>query len=291
MGLAKQRFKIPTALDSSYLDMEFTLSAGRSGISKPVTGRVILFALVSSFLWFYLAFQSFISKGGFPAIAGFTVSWVLLSILLVRQDNTRRMGMSLVLTMLNYVPKSGRYVPVRMSDNVHPLKRLYNIDYIDVEDGLIHFMDGTVGHGYHVVGSASALMFEQDKQIILDAVDDFYRKLPVRVEPIFDTVYEGHSVDEQLENLAETQAALKSTSPGLHALLEEQGKILKYAINNNQGLKSLHQYLIVKAPSESLLSDFEHLLAGDVEGDGLMFRLAKTLTYDELTTYYHSLVN
>lgn len=289
--MAKQRFKIPTTLDVSYFDMEFSLKSKNGvGINKPVSAKVVLFTLFALFAWFYLVFQTFIGKGGVPIIIGFTICWVILSILLVRADKTKRMGLELVFSMINYLPKSSRYVPVRMSDSMYPLQALLNVKSVDPEDGRIHFLDGQIGHVYHIVGSASSLMFEQDKQIILDKVDSFYRKLPVEVEVIYDTVYEGHVVDEQLEAVKEDMKNLNKKSKGLQALLQERHDILKYAINNNQGLTSLHQYLIVRAPSESALREFENLLIGDVEGSGLMFRLAKTLNYDEVQKYFKSFI-
>ncbi|MEW4426013.1 hypothetical protein AB1I68_00800 [Paenibacillus pabuli] len=200
------------------------------------------------------------------------------------------MGIELIFSMLNYLPKSGRYVPVRMSDSVYRLQELLNINDVDPEDGMIHYKDGQIGHVYHIVGSASALMFEQDTQRVLDKVDSFYRKLTVGVEVIYDTVKEGHVVDEQLEAVEELRANLKIKSKGLMALLNEQRDILKYAINDQQGLTSLHQYLIVRAPNEAALTEFENLLIGDVENDGLMFRLAKTLSYEEVERYFGSII-
>lgn len=287
--MAKQRFKIPTTLDVSYFDMEFTVKSKNGvGMNRPVTAKTIVFTLLATFAWFYLVFQTFIGQGGIPIIIGFTIAWVILTAMLARADKTSRTGLELIFSMINYLPKSGRYVPVRMSDNVYPLQHLLNIKTIDPEDGRIHYLDGQIGHCYHVVGSASALMFEQDKQIILEKVDAFYRKLPVGVEVIYDTVYEGHSVEDQLEATKQTKQELNVKSKGLNHLLKEQHDILKYAINNNQGLTSLHQYLVVRASSESALSEFENLLIGDVEGDGLMFRLAKTLNYKELERYFKS---
>ncbi|MGC6586670.1 hypothetical protein ACPV3A_17085 [Paenibacillus sp. Dod16] len=289
--MAKTRFKIPTTLDATYFDMEFNLQSKNGvGIKRPVSAKILLSVLFSGFAWFYLVAQTFVGKGGFPVVMGFTISWVVFSVLLIKADKTNRMGIELIFSMLNYLPKSGRYVPVRMSDSVYRLQELLNIKDVDPEDGMIHYLDGQIGHAYHVVGSASALMFEQDKQRVLDKVDSFYRKLPVGVEVIYDTVNEGHVVDEQLEAVAETKVQLKIKSKGLIALLDEQRDILKYAINDQQGLTSLHQYLIVRAPNEAALTEFENLLIGDVENDGLMFRLAKTLSYEEMERYLGSIL-
>ncbi|MEK4529830.1 hypothetical protein NST38_30975 [Paenibacillus sp. FSL H8-0104] len=289
--MAKKSFKIPTTLDATYFDMEFNLQSKNGvGINKPVSAKIILSVLLSGFGWFYLVAQTFIGRGGIPVILGFTISWAILSFLLIKADKTNRMGIELIFSMLNYLPKSGRYVPVRMSDSVYKLQELLNINDVDPEDGLIHYKDGQIGHVYHIVGSASALMFEQDTQRVLDKVDSFYRKLTVGVEVIYDTVKEGHVVDEQLEAVEELRANLKIKSKGLMALLNEQRDILKYAINDQQGLTSLHQYLIVRAPNEAALTEFENLLIGDVENDGLMFRLAKTLSYEEVERYFGSII-
>lgn len=290
--MAKQRFKIPTSLDVSYFDMEFHLKTKDGlGMNRPVSAKTVLFTLLAGFGWFYFIFQTFIGSSGVPLIIGFTIGWVILSILLIRPDKTNRLGLELVFSMINYLPKSGRHVPVRMSDSIAPFQNLLNIKTIDPEDGTVHFLDGAVGHVYHVVGSASSLMFEKDKQEILDKVDAFYRKLPVEVEVIYDTVYEGHSVDVQLESVKYDMDHLNVKSKGLQALLTEQHEVLDKAINNNQGLTSLHQYLVVRADSEASLVEFENLLIGDVENAGLMFRLAKTLNYNEATRYFKSLIS
>ena len=289
--MAKERYKIPTSLDVTYFDMEFNFkSKSGVGINKPVTAKVLMFTLFSLFIWFFVIFKTFIGKGGVPSILGFSISWGALSVLLIKTDKTGRTGLELVLSLINYIPKSGRFVPVRLSDLVYPLQNLLNIRNIDPEDGMLHFLDGQIGYVYHIVGSASSLMFDMDKQIIVNKVDSFYRKLPVGVEIIYDTVYEGHSVEEQLEAVKEDRRNLKIRSNGLNALLKERHDILKYAINNNQGLTSLHQYLVVKAPSEALLKEFENLLIGDVEGQGLMFRLAKPLGYKDTKKYFKTVI-
>lgn len=290
--MAKQRFKIPTTLDVSYFDMEFNLKSKNGvGFNNPLSAKVILFSLMAGFIWFYLIFQTFIGSGGIPIIVAFSITYLILAVLLIKADKTRRTGLELVLSAINYVPKGGRYVPVRMSDSVYPLQQLSNLNTIDPEDGRLVFKDGAIGHIYHVVGTASALMFDGDKKVIIDKVDSFYRKLPVDVEIIYDTVYEGHDVTEQMASVRADKVNLKVNSKGLNALLKEQHDILEYAVNNHAGLTSLHQYLIVRAPGDAALREFENLLIGDVEGDGLMFRLAKTLNYDEAQRYYKSLIN
>lgn len=271
--------------------MEFNLKTKNGvGLNNPVTAKVIVFSLLSMFGWFYLTFQTFIGKGSIPIAILFSITWLIMSIILIKQDKTKRLGLELAMTMINYLPKSNRRVQTRLNDNVLPMKQITNIDKVDKEDALIHYLDGYVGHVYHIVGSASTLMFDHDKEIILRKVDSFYRKLPVAVDIIYDTVYEGHSVVDQLNQVRADARNLKIQSKGLQSLLKERHDILKYAIDDNKSLASLHQYLVVRAPSGETLREFENLLAGDIEGEGLMFRLARTLTYDETVRYLNSII-
>lgn len=292
MGLAKPRYKIPVSLDVSYMDMEFTLQSKNGlGFQQPVPARIIFFSLLAMFLWMYSVTKTFIASGGFLNIVGFTICYAIFMVLMIRQDKTRRSGFHLVLAMSRYYPKSRRLIPVRSTDRVMELQNTLHIADVDLEDGLIRFMDGSIGQCYHIVGSASALMFEQDKQMILDKVDSFYRKIGLDVELIFDTVYEGHSVDEQLDATLQVQKNLRTRSKGLEKLLQERYDVLDKAINQSERLTSIHQYLIIIAKNESALTDVESLIFGDVEGDGVMFRLAKAAAHKEILRYLQSILN
>lgn len=288
--MAKERFKIPTTLDVSYFDMEFSLKSKNGlGVAKPVSAKTLLFGLLFAFAWFYLLFQTFLGRNGVATIVLFTILWLILSVLVVKTDKTGRLGAELVLSAINYLPKSGRVVPTRLADNVRPMQVLTNVETVDPEDGRIRFLDGQVGRVYHIVGSASSLMFDNDKRRIVDKVDSFYRKLPVGVEVIYDTVYEGHRVDEQVASVKADRKALNVSSPGLRLLLAEQEDILTHAIHESVELKSLHQYLVVRAPSDAELTELENLIYGDMENEGLMFRLVKALGYTETQQYLKSI--
>lgn len=282
--MAKQRYKIPTSLDASYLDVEFLLqNKDGLGPSKPVNGKAIVTGLVSIVLWMFLIFKTPVGLGGiFPAV-GFTITWFALSILLVLPDKTNRLGFELIASMIGYLPKKARTVEVRLHNDVTKIQSSTGVDYVDVEDGMIHFLDGTVGRVYHVVGSASILMFDADKTMILDKVDNFYRKLPVGVEVIFDTVKEAQRTDIQSKAAIEGYKNLKKKSKGLQALYKERHQVLKYGVGER--FKSIHQYAIIKGPKEESLNEGESLIQGDVEGEGLMFKRAESLQYEDVIRY------
>ena len=74
---------------------------------------------------------------------------------------------------------------------------------IDENSGLIEFLDGSFGSMYRVVGAASALLFEDDKEAILDRVDNFYRKMGFDVEIIKITTKESQKIYHQAAYLKE----------------------------------------------------------------------------------------
>lgn len=285
--MAKQRFKIPTSLDMSYLDLEFNFRT-KDGLSfnKPLTAKSVIMYLISGMLLLYILLNTFI-KSSVPLAVIFAVIWILLTILLVKSDNTKRTGLELMIPLLGYFSPNNRHLSVRSLDPIGPLKGLYGIDRVDEEDGLISFIDGTVGYAYQVVGNASILMFDEDKKQIIDKVDSFYRKLAPDTEVIFDTIKESQRTDEQVSNLVDNFKKLKINSPGLNHLYREQYDILNIGVGGR--FKSLHQYMIVKANTMDHLEEFENLLYGDVENDQLMFKSATPLSYNDTIDYFKGL--
>lgn len=286
--MAKSVYKIPTSLDASYVDLEFNLQTKEGlGPQTPVNGKTILLGLIAIIAWFYIVFQTPIGNGGVLIIGGFTITWIILAILLVKPDKTKKHGFELIITMANYIPKSSRRANVRLFDNLTTIQNITGVKSVDPEDGMIHFVDGTVGRVYSVVGSASILMFDQDKSMILDKVDSFYRKLPVGVEIIFDTVKESQRTDIQTQSAIDGFRQLSVKSKGLATLYKERHQILKYGVGEK--FKSIHQYAVLKAPKEESLSEGESLIISDAENEGLMFKRVETLGYEDVVRYLKQL--
>lgn len=282
--MAKSVYKIPTTLDASYVDLEFNLQTKDGlGPQTPVNGKTILLGLIAIIVWFYMMFQTPIGKGGILVVVGFTIAWIVLAVLLVKPDKTKKHGFELIVTMINYLQKSNRRANVRLFDNLTTMQHITGIKHVDPEDGMLHFMDGTVGRAYSVVGTASILMFDQDKSMILDKVDNFYRKLPVGVEIIFDTVKESQRTDIQTESAIRGFKQLNVKSRGLATLYKERHQILKYGVGEK--FKSIHQYAVLKAPKAESLSEGESLIISDAENEGLMFKRVDALNYEDVVRY------
>lgn len=286
--MAKDSYKIPSSLDASYVDLEFNLQTKDGlGPQTPVNGKTILLGLGAIIGWFFFMFQTPVGDGGLLIAGGFTVAWLLLAILLVKPDKTKRHGFELIISMVNYLPRSGRRANVRSFDSLATMQAITGVESVDKEDGMVHFVDGTVGRIYRVVGTASILMFDQDKAMILEKVDNFYRKLPVGVEIMFDTVKESQRTDIQMRSAINGYKNLNKKSPGLQKLYKERHHILKYGVGDR--FKSIHQYTILKAPKEESLREGEALIFSDAENEGLMFKRAEALDYRGVGRYIRQL--
>lgn len=98
-----------------------------------------------------------------------------MTALLLKTDKTKRMGFHLVPVLLGYLPKRNRQVYTRSTNKAGPFYSILGIESIDDVTGLVKYLDGTYAYWYRVVGSASVLLFEDDKNAILDRVDSFGR--------------------------------------------------------------------------------------------------------------------
>ncbi len=136
-----------------------------------------------------------------------------------------------------------------------------------------------------MVGTASYLLFEADRQAILDRVDAFWRKLETSCEWITVTTKEPQRVHHQLAAAEQRKRALTARDPDLAALQREQ-----YAILGQQaGRASIHQYLVLRGTSADALRRAEQLLHAEVEGSALMLKEATALGREETLAMLASL--
>lgn len=280
----KKKYAIPTSLDTSFLDLSFTFKT-KDGLrtKKPIPARTILLFLGSVFLLIYLWNSTFVGKGGTGKAIIFSILWLALTLVLSLSDKTKRAGFELIPAMINYLPKPNRRMYFRAMDDVGRLKLLMGIRDVDIEDGLIHFLDGTVGYAYDVVGSASILMFDGDKHEIVDKVDSFYRKLAPTCEIIYDTVKESQRTDRQIASNKIRHSRCMSNSPGLQTLFQETNDVLELGVSDRY--KSIHQYMVLKAKGRESLEEGKALVLGDVENSQLMFKYVREMTYDDVLNY------
>ena len=280
MAKAKDSYKIPTSLTSSYLDMEIALQKDAVGF-KPMPVRIILFWIMGIFAWFYLMFQdaSVFSAAPFWVNALFTLCWFGLIFVLALRDAQNKMQIEYVPALTKYIIKSNRVVKTRRTDDAGSFYGIVGIDSIE-DNGLVNYSDGTFGYWYAVVGSASALIFDEDKDNIVTRVDNFYKKLQPDAEIEYITVKASQNVATQLAHLDAQQRALEFKDPDVNNLFKEQYMLLRDEVGEK--FKSIHQYMILKGDNREALSALNSTLMSEVQSSSLMIKNCTPLYEEEI---------
>ena len=256
-------------------------------------GRVVPLVAVASYglsflLCLLIITKTFIgSMGSTFQIVLFCILWAALTVVLSKYDGTRRMNMQRITTLLNYLPRSARYVFTRNTRSAIPFWKIVGIEAVD-DDGLITYADKTFGYFYRVVGSASILLFESDQDAILLRVDNFFKKWQTDSEVIFITAKEGQKVYRQLANLQKRYENLQNDDQDLRDLAEEQFRILRDYVGRE--FKSIHQYMVIKSDNKEALRVANGILQTEVENSSLFIKqcvpLEKEDTLEVLRTIY-----
>lgn len=281
----KPSYKIPYDLNESYANLNISLSTKDGSVARVLPIKVVLFYIFSFLGCLYLMMNTFI--GSMSTILQkvlFVSLWIALTITLAGYDATKRMNIQLIPVVLNYLPKKARYVFTRRNKVATPFFNIVGIEDI-ASDGLVEFIDGTWGYWYRVVGSASILLFDSDKEAIINRVDAFFRKWSgTQSEVVFMTTKESQKVYRQVNSLRRRYENLQVSDRDLQELAEEQFTILRDYVGHE--FKSLHQYMLIKSENKEALMAAVNILQSEVENSSLMIKQCVPLEYEEVVEMY-----
>ncbi|QWF85921.1 hypothetical protein [Amycolatopsis sp. CA-230715] len=285
--MAKTSYKVPTSINRSFLDHEITLSKG-GWSAKPAPVKKLLFFCGGVLALLWVTTSTFIADAS-PVVITLFVLWGLAVIIYFGGiTKTKELRAMTVPALLAYVPAKARHVYTRRNSDPSDFYSIVGIDGID-EDGRIHFSDGGEGQIYLIVGSASYLLFDEDRNGILDRVDAFWRKVDTTCEWVTITTKEPQRIYHQVANLEKRNQALQIRDPDLVELQNEQYDILTRHVGGK--FTSIHQYLLLKGKSADALRRGHTVLQAEVEGSALMIKEATVLDRDEaesmLRVFYH----
>jgi hypothetical protein len=275
----KNVYKIPSSLNRSFLDHEVALSGGGFQ-AKPLPMKVLLFWAGSILALFWVASSTFVAQASWWLIVLVVIWWLVTTAFLGQYSKTKEMKFASVPALLSYVPTVSRRVVTRTSTNPSAFYSVVGIDNVEAS-GLIRYTDGTFGQGYLVVGSASILLFEEDRKSILNRVDSFWRKVETNCEYTFVTTKEPQRVYHQIANLERRNQALVVRDPDLKELMDEQYDILNEYVGKQ--FASIHQYLLLKGDTLEALRRGHSVLQSEVENSSLMIKNCTMLNGDEIT--------
>lgn len=291
--MAKERYIVPVSLDRTILDHELTLSSNAMRL-KPLPMKVIFAYIGSITVLMWLLTGTPLKGASFGYLVLISVWWIAATAYFAAYSKTKEMRGEMIMALIDYLPKTARKVLTRSDSSPGQFHSIVGIKDVDEKTGFITYADGMVGQAYAVVGSASCLLFDQDRDAILNRNDRFYRKLEPGVEWVFITAKEPQRVHTQIATLEKRNRRLspKARDPELVALMDEQYQSLKSYVGAS--FFSIHQYLILIARNEEDLRKAHNLLDSEAGDSSLMFKEVTMLTYDEtmdlLRTHYGPVV-
>lgn len=275
----KQSYGIKTPMLSSALDTEITLQKDGVGL-KPLPIKLVIITICSGVLCLKATTSSLVSVGTMFQKVLFVVLWILMTILLFMTDKTQRMCFHNVISLMNYIfVKSNRKAQTRSTSPASTMLDICNIKHID-ENGTITFADRTYGYMYRVTGTASVLLFDEDKKNIINSVDNFYRKIDSNCEYLYITLKESQKVYNQMMAVRLRRARLNVSDPDLADLCSKQLTMLENVVGKQY--QSIHQYMIVKANSIETLTASKITIQNELASNGLFIKRCVPLYQDDI---------
>ena len=266
--MAKDHYKVPVSIDRSFLDHEIVL-AGGGWQAPPMPIKQLLFYGGSVLVLLWVLTNTFLKQAGIGLDILVALWWLAATAFFGSLTKTKELRFRTVPALLAYLPRTARNVFTRKGSNPSDFHSIVRIDDID-ESGVIAFGDGTFGQAYLVVGSASVLLFDEDRADILDRCDAFWRKIETTCELIFVTTKESQRIYHQVANLERRNRALEYRDPDLVELLDEQYDLLTNWVGGK--FSSIHQYLILKGDTRDALKRAHNILQAEYAGSPLMIK-------------------
>lgn len=271
--MATSSYKIPVSIDRSRLDHKITLQAFQLK-SKPLSIKIILYWVLFVFVTAWVVLQSPLSAAPWIVLVFLVIWMTVTAAVLGKQTKTGDMKFMQLPALLEYIPTRKRKVMTRT--NSKPYGFLSIVGIKDVEaSGIIRYVNGDVAQLYSIVGSASALLFEGDRNAIIRRVDNFHQKIDSGPSWCYMTTKESQRVFQQIAAIEHQNRELRHRDPELLALEQEKLDVL---VNDVGGqFSSLHQYLLVRATSMKELKAAHRVLRAERENSSLMFRRCELL--------------
>lgn len=277
--MAKKSYRWRYSLDASRLDVCISIKSDNGIGMQSVPIRVVVAVLASVLACFWITQVSPLSKMGIGWTVAFVIFWLVASIVLLKPDKSGHLAFEQLPILVNYLPKVSRYIPTRSTSPAWGALQVIGIEDIDPDRGIIHFSDGAVGLMYRVTGSASLLLFDKDRDAIIDRVDAFWRNMNCDYETTFITLREPQKVDKQIQAM-DRRIANMGDDPDLAELRElaiYERDLLEQRIGADY--KSLHQYMLIRARSMEALEAAHGAITHEIESSRLMFKRVQAV-YD-----------
>lgn len=291
--MAKNGYRIPASLDQTHLDRVISLSQNPNSPVGLVSVKTIL-AYLGTAASVGVGWKLGMFKGNSLI---FNIVYVVLLFLFVSKlINTTRTGelaYSNLYALSDYLPRYMRKLSTTRNSKVDAFYKLYGIASVNNDNGDIRYTNGDQGALLAVSGSGSILVFDEDKDAILDANDSFWRRIDVGAYITQITIKEGQKVDLQLGNYQRRwdRVAVSDISDDMKNILGDMMDAEVDVLANDIAVnyRSIHQYWLLRASNKEALRSLKTLIKSEIDNSGLVVRSARTQYYDDVVRMSNSI--
>lgn len=254
--MAKKSYRIPYSLDVTRLQAPVILTGrkGQGPIKRPVKlMTILLLALLGLVVPMFVFMNTGVSEGSWLGKILLFVGWEMFVLMLVIPQENGDEGYKMIWPTIGYwIDTHGKVVSTRGDANVAEISDLLQIRKID-NDGIITFMNGWVGQVYEVDGHASNMLFEKEKDYVIDAFERWLSLLPPNVSVGVPTQHTSLDLGEQIQ--AARQRTSRQRSTDLRALAAKKEKVIRDNIAGNDRFRTVSQCVVLTTTDRTALQE------------------------------------
>lgn len=254
--VAKKSYRIPYSLNVTRLQAPIILTGkkGQGPIKRPVKLlTVILLALLGLVVPMFIFMNTGIAEGSWLGKLLLFIGWEMFVLMLVIPQENGEEGYKMIWPTIGYwIDTHGKVISTRGDANVAEISELLQIRKIDNE-GVVTFMNGWVGQIYEVDGHASNMLFENEREYVIDAFERWLSLLPPNVSVGIPTQHSALDLGAQIQSSRQRTARQKS--PDLRALASQKEKVIRENIAGNEQFRTVSQCVVLTTTDRIALQE------------------------------------
>lgn len=238
----RSTYTIRTSLNDSWWDL--VINPSSNGIKRDITLRTFACIILASIVYIFLITKPTLLHAGLLSQVLFSISYFWIILWFVTPSKTQILGTHYVVVMFNYLFSGvSKHIVTRSNSKAMPVYTLFGIKEIQ-NDGQILYANDEVGVCLDVAGNASVLMFNEDKEAILDHTSKFFSNLPINSTIILDTSTSPQKIDKQMKAKESQKNNMVLKNSNLSKLIDLQNTMLDFVSTHNN---TLHQFLWIRS--------------------------------------------
>lgn len=254
--MAKNSYKIPYSLNVTRLQAPVILTGrkGQGPFKRPIKLlTIILIALLGLVVPMFVFMNTPISDGSFLGKLLLFIGWEVFVLMLVIPQGNGEEGYKMFWPTIGYwIDTHNKVISTRGDANVAEVSDILQIRKIN-DAGTITFANNWVGRIYEVDGHASNMLFENEKDYVIDAFERWLNQLPPNVNISIPTQHASLDLGDQMS--AASVRTGKQGTTDLRALAARREKILRENIAGNSRFKSISQCVVISATDLTALDE------------------------------------